>query len=423
MEKLYHYLWKYRMFGRPLRLTTGESVTILDPGLHNNDAGPDFFNSKLKIENQEWAGNVEIHIKSSDWYRHGHHLDSSYDSVVLHAVGIADGNVSRTDGTVIPQMEMTMPASFFHTVGSLLSDMDGVRCGTRLSSVAPLTLTDWLETLAIERIQSKGTRLYEVYQASGCDWEQASFIFLARALGFGLNSDPFEMLARTLPLKYIKRHADNILQIEALLFGQAGMLDTSIHIFDEYYQLLCREYFFLARKYGLRPLRNDIWKYARTRPQNFPHRRIAFLAKMVHEGVSFPSSLLDNRNDMEQLRNLFRFDLEGYWLSHSDFDLEARFSSSRLSEASIDLLLINFVAPLFYTFGSSRGDCELAEKALDILSSLQPEKNTVIRMWTGYGLECRDAMRSQALLHLRKEYCDRRKCLDCRIGHSLMRRF
>lgn len=422
MEKLYHYLWQYKMLGRSMRLTTGAVVTIVDPGVHNDDAGPDFFNSKVLIDGTEWAGNVEIHVKSSDWYAHGHHHDKSYDSVVLHAVGIADKPVFRTDGSKIPQMEMTMPRGFFETVGNLVNDLSGIRCSGLLDQLSSLTVNDWLETLSVERLQGKASRILDIYETCGKDWEQTSFIALARALGFGLNGEPFEIMARSLPLKYLKRHLDNRIQIEALLFGQAGMLDTSIHIFDEYYQLLCREYFFLARKYGLRPIRSETWKYARTRPQNFPHRRIAFLAKVLHEGLSLPSDILACNGDLDKLRGLFRAEIDGYWHTHSDFDLEARISSDRLSAASIDLLMINFAVPLYYAVSSRRGDIELGEKAFGILESLPPEKNTIINLWSSLGLKSENALRSQALLQLRKEYCDRRKCLSCRFGHALLRK-
>lgn len=422
MERLYHYLWKYKMLGREVRLTDGQPVTIVDPGLHNNDAGPDFFNAKLLIDGTEWAGNVEIHVKSSDWYNHGHHHDKCYDSVVVHAVGVADKPVFRTDGSRIPQLEIRMPKSFFETVGDLVGDLNGIRCRALLKNLTSLTVNDWLETLSVERMQEKAKRITDVYDNCDMDWEQASFVALSRALGFGLNSEPFEIMARSLPLRFLKRHIDNPLQVEALLFGQAGMLDTSIHIFDEYYQLLCREYYFLARKYGLRPMRSELWKYSRTRPQNFPHRRIAFLARMLISGLSFPSDFIACDGDLTRLRALFSQELTGYWLTHSDFDVEASVKSEKLSATSVDLLLINFISPLYYAISSRRGDLDMAERAFKIMESLSPERNSLISQWDSLGLKSDNALRSQALLQLRKEYCDRRKCLSCRFGHSLLRK-
>ena len=408
------------MFGRTLRECGGAEIAVVDPGRLNTDAGPDFFNSKIKVDGTEWAGNVEIHVKASDWIRHGHQNDPAYDSIILHVVGVSDRRIHRSDGSLIPQVEVTMPEGFFRTYSSLESDLYAIRCARQLPDISALTITDWLESLSVERIQNKAARVMEVFRNCGSDWQQTCFVILARALGFGLNGDPFEMLARSVPLRILHHHSDNPLQLQAILFGQAAMLDSSCHIFDEYYQLLCREYYFLARKYGLRPMRGALWKYARTRPQNFPHRRIAFLAKACENGFSLLSAILSAKDDEEKLREIFAWKLEGYWHSHFSFDVEAKASADTLSRSSVTLLLINVVAPLIYAYGARIGDPDLAEKALDLLSSLPPENNGIIRDWEQYGLRAGDALRSQALLHLRKEYCDPRKCLFCRFGHSLL---
>lgn len=410
------------MFGRKLRGCDGSEIEVIDPGRLNTDSGPDFFNAKVKIGDVEWAGNVEIHVKASDWMRHGHQTDPAYDGIILHVVGVSDCRINRSDGSVIPQVEITMPEDFFRAFSSLSSAMDGIRCGESLSGIHKLSLTDWLETLAVERIQVKAQRVSDINAVTGNDWEQTCFIILARALGFGLNGDPFEMLARSVPLKYLHHHSDNPLQLQALLFGQAAMLDSSLHIFDEYYQLLCREYYFLARKYGLRPMRPGLWKYARTRPQNFPHRRIAFLAKACEDGFSLFSKILSSGGNTDQLRDLFSWRLDGYWHSHFSFDTEARCVSDTLSDSSITLLMINVVAPLIYAYGAMRGDPDLAESGVSILENLPGENNGVTRLWAGYGLKAENAWRSQALLHLRKEYCDARKCLYCRFGNNMLRR-
>lgn len=408
------------MFGRTLRECGGAEIAVVDPGRLNTDAGPDFFNSKIKVDGTEWAGNVEIHVKASDWIRHDHQNDPAYDSIILHVVGVSDRRIHRSDGSLIPQVEVTMPEGFFRTYSSLESDLYAIRCARQLPDISALTITDWLESLSVERIQNKAARVMEVFRNCGSDWQQTCFVILARALGFGLNGDPFEMLARSVPLRILHHHSDNPLQLQAILFGQAAMLDSSCHIFDEYYQLLCREYYFLARKYGLRPMRGALWKYARTRPQNFPHRRIAFLAKACENGFSLLSAILSAKDDEEKLREIFAWKLEGYWHSHFSFDVEAKASADTLSRSSVTLLIINVVAPLIYAYGARIGDPDLAEKALDLLSSLPPENNGIIRDWEQYGLRAGDALRSQALLHLRKEYCDPRKCLFCRFGHSLL---
>ena len=425
MEMLYQYLWKHRMMGREFVTVQGEPVVIVSPGRLNRDSGPDFSGARVRIGATEWTGNVEIHVKASDWRRHHHDSDPAYDSVILHVVSVSDTRIRRRDGSEIPQMVATFPESFFRMYARLADRIADVACDGLLGSLPPLVVTDWVSTLAVERMQMKASRILDTWRAVGCDWERACFIALARALGFGLSSDPVEQLARSVPLTVTMHHSDNPLQLEALLFGQAGMLDPSLHIFDEYYQTLCREYFFLARKYGLRPMRREVWKYSRTRPQNFPHRRIALLARALRGGFRMLALLLAEAArpgfDDDAVRPLLSLDLDGYWLSHSGFDTECRPGPKALSPASVSLLIINFVAPLLYSYGSAHGDPDLAEKGLDLWDLLPAESNAIVRRWAASGISCRRASESQAVIQLRKEYCDRDRCLDCRLGHALLR--
>ena len=408
------------MLGRSLNLTTGEPLEILSPGKLNTDAGPDFSCARLRIGDMEWVGDVEIHIKASDWYRHGHDKDAAYDSVLLHVVAVDDAKVKHRDGTEIPQVIATFPESFFRMYATLSEGISEVRCEHRLAEIPLLVKADCCESLGVERMQRKADRILEEANQAGGDWERVCFITFSRALGFGLNSEPFEMLARSLPLAYLHRHSDNLMQLEALMFGQAGMLDMSVHIFDEYYQTLCREYYFLARKYNLRPMRRDLWRYARTRPQNFPHRRIALLARTVYGGFSLMSRLLQAAGNVEQLRELLPKEIDGYWLNHFAFDSPAITASRALSESSVDLLLINFVAPLVYAYGAYHSEPEDAERGLELWNRISPESNMFIRYWKSKGMKADNAFESQALLQLRKEYCDMFKCLDCRFGHWLL---
>lgn len=410
------------MFGKTLRDADGARIEVIDPGRLNTDSGPDFFNAKIKADGIEWVGNIEIHVKASDWIRHRHDTDPAYDSIILHVVNISDRRIQRHDGSLIPQVEITIPRDFLATYATLTETSGSMKCGSAISSLPRIAIADWLESLSIERLQAKAQRVNDILSLTANDWEQTCFVMLARALGFGLNGDPFEMLARSIPLKILHHHSDNPLQLQALLFGQAAMLDSSLHIFDEYYQLLCREYFFLARKYNLRPMRPGLWKYARTRPQNFPHRRIAMLAKACEGGFSLFSKIMSNADSTDKLRDLFRWQLTGYWHTHFSFDVEAISISDTLSEASISLLIINAIVPLIYAYGASRGNPDLAERGPDILSTLPPENNSIVRGWEQFGIKADNALRSQALIHLRKEYCDTRKCLSCRWGHSLLRK-
>lgn len=422
MEKLYHYLWKSAVFGKVLRDADGKSVEVIDPGIHNLHSGPDFFNSKIRVGGVEWAGNVEIHVKASDWFRHNHHTDPAYDGVILHAVGVSDTRIARKDGSMIPQVELLFPESFFKTYALLIDEIDAVRCAPCIGSFSALEKTDWIETLAIERLQEKAGRIKELLEFTRGNWEQTCFIILSRALGFGLNGEPFEMLARSVDLKILHHHSDNLFQLEAILFGQAALLDSSIHIFDEYYQGLCREYYFLARKYGLSPMRQGLWKYARTRPGNFPHRRIAYLASLAEGGFSLFSKIIEGGTNSDDLKNLFNRPLSGYWKNHQDFGTDPRETPALLSASSVAILIINVIAPVIYAYAASKGELEMAEKAMNLWMDLPAENNAITRQWTALGIKPEDAAMSQALIHLKKNYCDMKKCLYCRFGTNMLRK-
>lgn len=422
MEKLYQYAWQHKFWDYTgTRLVDGRAFELISPGIPNHDSGPDFFNAKVKIEGQYWAGNVEIHTRSSDWIRHRHDHDAAYDSVILHAVGADDARIHRRDGSEIPQLVMKLPEAIRLTYDELTESQQAVRCSSSLAEIEPLVVTDWLESLAIERLQSKAERILNIRESCGGDWEQTCFITLARALGFGLNSEPFEQLGRICDIHILGRHSDNPVQLEAILFGQAGLLDSSCHIFDEYYHKLCAEYSFLLRKYRLRPMMAVGWRMARTRPQNFPHRRIAMLARMAEGGFSLLRKIIESQGKEERLRELFDREPAYYWRRHYLFGDEEHKPIGKLSASSVTLLLINTAAPLIYAYASSTGDCDLAEKAISLLESLPAEQNSIIRGWATLGLRADNALRSQALLHLRRQYCDNRKCMYCRMGHGLMR--
>ena len=422
MERLYHYLWKTGIRGTEFKDVDGATIEVLDPGIHNHDSGPDFFNSKLKINGVEWIGNVEIHQKASDWFRHRHDKDPAYGNVILHVVGVSDKRVIRSDGYPIPQVELTFPEKFFHTYLSLSEEKEGMKCSQYLSNLPELNKTDWLESLAVERMQAKAAKVKELNDLTEGDWEQTCFVMLARGLGFGLNSDPFEMLAKSIPLKILHHHSDNHFQLEALLFGQAAMLDPTMYMFDEYFQALCREYYFLARKYGLKPLRPGLWKYARTRPQNFPHRRIAFLANSALGGFSLFSRLLEAADNMDSLVDIFDMKAEGYWETHFSFDTPNGRAPSELSLSSRRLLTINTAIPVLYAYASASGNPDLGERIVALMQSLPAESNTIVRNWENLGFKVCDASRSQAIIHLQKEYCDKNKCIYCRFGHYFLRK-
>ncbi len=420
MEKLMQYIWQHRLWSLTEMTTVdGRSVRVIDPGTLNTDAGPDFFNAKIKIDGNLWVGNVEVHQRASDWKRHNHDKDKSYDSVILHVVEKDDAPVYRTNGELIPQMVLNYSHDFAAKYAELVNTSKNLPCATQLKDTPPLIMAEWLQSLAFERLQAKTERILELYKDSCGSWEDVCYITLSRTLGFGLNNDAFERLARCTPLRLLHKHCDSMLQIEALLFGQAGMLSVEDNSQDLYYNRLCSEYSFLANKFSLVPMNAEAWKSFRIRPQNFPHRRIAMLSHYVYEGFRLMENIL-NAKDEKALRNFFSIELTGYWETHYSFGDGAAGSQRALGNRSIDIILINTVAPLYHAYSSVTGNYDMAEKAISLLESLRPERNSIIETFERAGVICEDALSSQALIQAHKEYCTTRKCLYCTIGHRLL---
>lgn len=416
------YLWMHRMFGDKLATVDGRRVKVRYAGRLNRDAGPDFLGARLLIDGEEWGGNVEVHVKASDWHRHRHDNDRAYDNVIFHLVGVSDCEITDSHGRVIPQAQVSYPESFVSLYARLAQKIGEYKCDGYTRHLSPLALCDWLSTLAVERMQVKAGRIMMMLNALNNDWEQVCFVTLARALGFGLNSEPLEMTARITPLRILLKHRDDPVQVEALLMGQGGLLDSSLHIFDERYQALCREYRFLATKYGLRPAGPEMWKYSKTRPQNFPTRRVAMLAAAVREGFPLLSRICEQGLDADMAKGVFDWKADEYWERHYDFDVEAVRLPRGLSEGNKSLLLINFVAPVLYAYGQSHGDPEMAERGMLFWEKGAPENNRYTRHWKLEGIGCTNAADSQALIQLSREYCERGRCLECRFGHSLLRK-
>ena len=306
MEKLMQYVWQHRLFD-PSRLTTvdGRKVRVIDVGRLNTDSGPDFFNAKIGIDGYVWAGNVEIHRRASDWRRHNHHLDPAYDSVVLHVVEVADTPVYRTDGEEIPTLVLSCSPTFRADYESLVAHSPSQSCARYIGDFDPVLLADWISSLAVERLQAKAQRLHDWLELYRGSWEEVCYVAVSRSLGFGINGDAFERLARSLPLRFMQKHADSLAQVEAFLFGQAGLLVEGEHAGDDYYTRLTGEYAFLRNKFGLTPINPDSWKFFRLRPANFPHRRIAMLAQYIHRGFNLFSRICEADSD-EALRAIFK---------------------------------------------------------------------------------------------------------------------
>lgn len=371
-----------------------------------------------------WVGNVEIHVRASDWMHHGHHNDRAYDSVILHVVYHDDMPVKRPDGQVIPQMVLPVRVNFAEHYNALVTRAErDLPCRDYIASLPPLHLTDWMSALGMERLMAKSTRISGLLDRYGNDWREAVYVTLARALGFGINSEPFERLAMATPYGFLARHADNGLTVEAMLFGQSGLLD-GVPPDNRYALALLREYEFMQKKFGLRSVTSPGWKSGRMRPQNFPHRRVALLARMVTMLPQLMAEILD-ATDIDDLRRPFDVTLQGYWATHFTFSergvpTEGAQECKALSTTSVTGLLINVAIPLMYAWGERHHDRQLMDRSIELLQTLKPETNRVTAMFEAAGIKCRDAFTSQALIELRREYCEARKCLYCRIGHRML---
>lgn len=418
-EQLLHYVWKYRLFGTTdFQTTDGKRIEIIDVGLHNSDAGADFFNAKIKIDDKLWAGNVEIHHSSNEWNLHGHHTDENYNSVILHVVEEVKGEVKNQKGLVVPQMQLVVPENVRRNADYLLRSIRNIPCKERLPKVDRATINAWLSVLAIERLERKTNDIFAHLRRFNNSWDESFYVLLARNYGFGLNSDEFERLALGLPYNLIQKHADSLFQVEALMFGQAGMLRDD-NVLDDYYLQLRREYDFLREKYQMKPLDGFLFKKLRVRPGAFPQVRIAQLAALLQQSGRLFSTIL-HKEDYKQLRLYFQAKTSEYWKTHYSFGKESRKTEKYLGDSSLNILLINTVAPILFAYGRKTDQEKYCDRAMQILESVKAEQNALIADFKDAGITPANAFQSQALIQLRKEYCDKRKCLFCKIGYRIL---
>lgn len=418
-EYLLHYIWKYRLFEQfGLKTTDGRIIEVLDPGIHNGDAGPDFFNAKVKIDDRVWAGNVEIHISSDDWYKHKHDADKSYNSTILHVVEIDKGAVLNEQKQVVPQMVLKVPQTIRNEAEALLKSRSPIPCREDLPSITKHVVRAWIGSLGVERLERKTNDIYAHLLKMNNSWDDVFFVLLARNYGFGLNSDEFERLALSLSYKIVQRHSNNLFQVEALFYGQAGMLEDGA-ISDEYYIRLQSEYKFLAHKYNLKPLDGFLFKKLRVRPSAFPQVRIAQLSALLVQSGRLFSTIIEI-DDYKRLRLHLQSEVSEYWKTHYSFGKESKKSNKRLGDTSLDIILINTVAPMLFAYGKMKDQEKYCDRAMTILEYIKPERNSIVNAFKSAGVEVKNAFDSQALIQLRKEYCDKRKCLYCNIGYRIL---
>lgn len=422
-EEFLHYLWKYRLYN-PDKLfdKDGNKITVLNPGEYNRDSGPDFFNARVSIEGTIWAGNVEIHTKSSFFDIHGHQNDAAYNNVILHVVADNDKSVYNARGEEVLTAAIEFDPSLYEKYVSLINNPYIIACQNEIKKIDSILIRHWLNSLVIERLQNKSELILKIFSETGNDWEETFYRLITRYFGFRVNTEPFELLANALPFRIIRKHADNRFQIEALLFGTAGMLEEGLFkeaLSDEYYRDLIKEYRILSAKYTLQPIHGWQWKFSRLRPSNFPTVRISQLAAMLSDAGGLFSKVLE-ATEIRQLKEVFEVTASHYWDNHFVFGKKSKIFLKSSGSQATDILLINAVIPVIFVYGQSRDFQDICERALSFLESIHAEQNTIITEWKTAGIVPESAYYSQALIQLRNEYCRKRKCLDCRIGTKLI---
>ena len=422
-ESFLHYVWQYQYFDRSdLRTTDGEPVSVFVPGIKNSDAGPDFFNARIRIGAVSWIGNVEIHIFSSGWTAHKHDLDDAYENVILHVVWKEDKKIKRKDDSGLPTIELKNRVDnvLLLQYRQLVNHPGSIPCARFFSDVKWITKVSMLEKALVQRLQTKANQVLQMFERNKHDWEETAYQLLSRNFGFKVNSEPFQQLAQALPYKTLMKHADKIVQVEALLFGQAGFLESTTG--DDYFAVLKREYSLLSKKYGLelKRLHKTQWKFLRLRPANFPSLRLAQLASLLHQQQSIFSRIVEASSYQSFLR-IFGVTQSEYWQTHYQFSKPMPEPVPALGETSINNIIINTAVPLLAGYGKYRDDQLFIDRAVEILQNTVSETNSIVTSWKELGFDSRSAGDSQSLIELYNNYCLRRRCLDCNIGFSIIR--
>lgn len=421
-EDFLHFVWRLRRFRlTELKTTTGQVIDIIHPGQHNHHAGPDFLEARIRIDGTLWAGNVEMHLRSSEWHAHKHQDDPNYNNVVLHVVLEEDVIIRHADGERIPCLDLRnyLPVGLAKQYLRLLNSEQWIPCQQQLYTVPEITFNLWLDRLLVERLEERTEALAERLNRNGGDWEETFYQSLAWGFGLKVNADPFLMLAESLPIKTLLRHKNSLPQIEALLFGQAGLLEEDF--MDDYPRQLQQEYRFLKQKYQLQPMSANHWKFMRMRPANFPSVRIAQWATLLFRTGQLFSKMLVAQN-LREMENAFVVELSNYWQTHFRFDKASKKSTKTLGKARIHLLVINIIAPFIFLYGKKRGADIYQERALRLMEAVPAERNHILGEWKALGVNAKQASQSQALLQLKNSYCNEKRCLDCAIGCSILKR-
>jgi len=420
-EEFLQYVWEHALFEKEDLVTTNsEPIEILNPGTRNTDAGPDFFNASIRIGKTLWAGNVEVHLQSSDWLTHGHHNNPSYNNVILHVVLNNNKEIAQNGEEIIPVFIPSIKPDVIDNYSHLISQKSWPACFETIGEIDKIYLYNAFDSLLVERLEQKTSLIVKTLLDNKNNWNETFYQHLARSFGFKTNALPFEMLARSLPQNILAKHKSNQFQLEALLFGQSGLLNEQL-LGDDYFLKLREEYSYLASKYQLKGMEGHIWKFLRMRPSNFPTIRIAQFAALLHQSESLLSKLTEAK-EVKEIIKFFEVKASEYWNTHYHFNKVSEEKPKWLGESSRNNLLTNTVAPFLFIYGERNEKDNLKQRAIDILEHLPPESNNIISRWTELGIPAKNTFDTQALIQLKNNYCENKNCLNCQIGKKIIDR-
>ena len=412
-EDYIYYLWENRLLSKDLLTVDGKPVYVISVGHRNYDSGPDFLNARIRIGNTLWVGHVEIHVNASDWFRHGHQNDDAYNNVILHVVYHNDSE--RLD---IPTLEIKgkFDEGVYERYNGFLRSRRWIPCEKMIAGMQQFTWLLWLERVVVERLEVEVKDVFSKLAANHYDWEETLYQRIMRYSGLKVNNEAFERLAMLLPLRVLRKHIDNPIQVEAMFFGCAGFLEQEFT--EGYPVLLQREFKILKSKFDLSVMPMAYWKFLRLRPPNFPTIRLAQMASMICSHNKLFSEL-QTINDLNSVRNLFNVEVNDYWNTHFQFERTSSEKKKKLGSTAIDVLIINAVIPVLFSYGIYHDDQELKNKSLGFMTIMEPEDNAIIRKFKELGVNVRNAQQTQALLHLYSNYCKKRNCLKCRVFNAI----
>lgn len=415
-EEFLHFVWQHQLFNHANLKTIGdgETVQIITPGLLNKNAGPDFSSAKIRINEQIWVGNIELHIKASDWFNHNHHLDPAYKNVILHVIYEPKPISNVAIQTRIPLLNLygRIDLHRYYQWEKMIHQSEWIPCEKHLPQVPSVVVQQTIDRLAVERLQRKTQTITEWYNSMNGHWEKTLLIAVSSALGAHINSEPFTILARLIPLGLVKRLEKSSADLEALVFGLAGLTDQKS---DEYQIALHEKYRFLKHKYGFESMNSSQWKFLRMRPANFPTLRLAQFSALLLNWSTLVHCIFNGGDDY-QLKELLAPHVSPYWVYHYSFGKPSGKEIRKIGRQKIDSIIINAIVPVIYSYGLVNGEQEQKEKAQNLLEKTRPEMNRIIKTWNSLGIKAKNAFESQGLLELKNEYCTSKKCLYCKTG-------